>query len=83
MTRDTAFLALCAKNYGSFQLKVPQTLIAGTHSLVAFALITGSVYGVQCFLTFRGGLLIPIMTKKEPASYFRMLTLLFVKGVLK
>ena len=23
-------MALCAKNYGSFQLKVPQTLIAGT-----------------------------------------------------
>ena len=43
-------MALCAINYGSFQLKVPQTLIVGTS-------FSGSVYGVQCFLTLESCLL--------------------------
>ena len=30
VTTKRETMALCAKNYGSFQLKVPQTLIAGT-----------------------------------------------------
>ena len=65
-------MALCAKNYGSFQLKVPQTLIVGTsfsgsgnvilwererHSLGAGTSNAGSVYGVQCFLTLESCLL--------------------------
>ena len=43
-------MALFGANYGSFLLKVPQTLIAGTSN-------AGSVYGVQCFLTVKSSLL--------------------------
>ena len=45
VTTKRETMAFSGANYGSFQLKVPQTLIAGTSN-------AGSVYGVQCFLTF-------------------------------
>ena len=50
VTTKRETMALSGANYGTFQLKVPQTLIAGTSN-------AGSVYGVQCFLTVKSLLL--------------------------
>ena len=50
VTTKRETMALSGANYSTFQLKVPQTLIAGTS-------FSGSVYGVQCFLTLESCLL--------------------------